>query len=75
MRKTQAEAGYEAEPSVYDSGPEPTPYEVWVSDDPQATWDDPDLTGSADRQAEPEPTEYWPELPNWADLPEPEAGQ
>ena len=37
------------------SGPEPTPYEVWVSDDPQATWDDPDLCGPADRPRPPEP--------------------
>ena len=29
--------------AAYDSGPEPTPYEAWVSDDPQATWDDVEL--------------------------------
>jgi hypothetical protein len=32
----------EAEVS-YQSGPEPTPYEVWLTDDPQATWDDMEL--------------------------------
>ncbi len=26
--------------AAYDSGPEPTPYEVWLTDDPQATWDE-----------------------------------
>ena len=29
--------------AAYDSGPEPDPYEVWVSDDPKATWDDVEL--------------------------------
>ena len=37
-------------PAVPDLEPEPTPYEVWLTDDPQAIWDDPDLRRPADRQ-------------------------
>ena len=65
----EAEAAYEAEygpvspasgpvwqPGDYpDPEPEPTPYEVWLTDDPQATWDDPDLYGPADRPRPPDP--------------------
>ena len=59
----EAEAAYEAEfgplpepgSSVPAPEPEPTPYEVWLTDDPQATWDDPDLCGPADRPRPPEP--------------------
>jgi hypothetical protein len=52
----EAEAAYEAEygplaPGGYDPEPEPepTPYDLWLTDDPQATWDDPNLAGPADR--------------------------
>jgi hypothetical protein len=57
----EAEAAYQAEygplpePVVPALEPEPTPYEVWLTDDPQATWDDPDLCGPADRQRQAEP--------------------
>jgi hypothetical protein len=37
------------EPGPSGAGPEPTPYEVWLTDDPQATWDDPDLSGPGGR--------------------------
>src|SRR5215472_7064394 len=31
--------------------PQPTPYDLSLTDDPQATWDDPNLAGPADRTA------------------------
>jgi len=38
------------EPGMYpDPEPKPTPYDLWLTDDPQATWDDPNLAGPADR--------------------------
>jgi hypothetical protein len=32
---------------------EPTPYELWLTDDPEATWDDPNLAGPAEREVAP----------------------
>jgi hypothetical protein len=54
----EAEFGFRPDPPgrrVWEPGdfpdPEPmsTPYELWLTDDPQATWDDPNLAGPADR--------------------------
>ena len=41
---------------------EPTPYDLWLTDDPQATWDDPSLAGPADRPVKDRAAEPEPEL-------------
>ena len=61
----ESEAAYEAEygpvsPGGNEPEPEPwltdkpTPYELWLTDDPKAGWDDPGLKGPADREIEAE---------------------
>ena len=65
----EAEAAYEAEygprapggPDPYVRH-EPTPYDLWLTDDPQATWDDPSLAGPADRPVKDRAAEPEPEL-------------